>query len=82
MTTILHYELNAAPRIDQYESLAFEEVHATLFDLLPALGATILDIGAGFGRDATWFAARGDDVRRRTFGRHAHACARAAPITA
>jgi SAM-dependent methyltransferase len=62
MTTILHYEQNADRLIDQYESLAFEEVHASLLDLLPAPGSTILDIGAGSGRDAAWFAERGDDV--------------------
>lgn len=62
MTTILHYEQHVGRLVDQYESLAFEEVHASLLDLLPAPGATILDIGAGSGRDAAWFAARGDDV--------------------
>jgi SAM-dependent methyltransferase len=62
MTTILHYEQQAVPLVKQYESLAFEEVHASLLDLLPAPGSTILDIGAGSGRDAAWFAARGDDV--------------------
>jgi SAM-dependent methyltransferase len=62
MTTILHYEQHAAPLVQQYESLAFEEVHASLLELLPAPGSTILDIGAGSGRDAAWFAARGDDV--------------------
>lgn len=62
MTIIFHYEQNAGQLVDQYESLAFEKVHASLLDLLPAPGATILDIGAGSGRDAAWFAARGDDV--------------------
>jgi SAM-dependent methyltransferase len=62
MTTIPHYEQHAGTLVDQYESLAFEEVHVSLLDLLPAPGATILDIGAGSGRDAAWFAARGDDV--------------------
>jgi SAM-dependent methyltransferase len=62
MTTILHYEQNASQLVDQYESLAFADVHSSLLDLLPAPGSTILDIGAGSGRDAAWFAARGDDV--------------------
>jgi protein-L-isoaspartate O-methyltransferase len=52
MTTIFHYEQHAAPLVKQYESLAFEEVHASLLDLLPAPGSTILDIGTGSGRDA------------------------------
>ncbi|WP_332879395.1 class I SAM-dependent methyltransferase [Massilia sp. S19_KUP03_FR1] len=62
MTTILHYEQNAGQLVHQYESLAFEEVHASLLEFLPVPGATILDIGAGSGRDAAWLAARGDDV--------------------
>lgn len=62
MTTIHHYEHHADQLVSQYESLAFEDVHASLLDLLPAPGATILDIGAGFGRDAAWFAAHDYDV--------------------
>jgi protein-L-isoaspartate O-methyltransferase len=62
MKTILYYEQHAISLVRQYESLAFEEVHASLLDLLPAPGSTILDIGAGSGRDAAWFAARGDYV--------------------
>lgn len=48
--------------MDQYESLSFEDVHAGLLDLLPAPKTTILDVGAGSGRDAAWFAAHGYDV--------------------
>ena len=62
MTTILHYEQNAAELVSQYELPAFEEVNTSLLDLLPAPGSTILDIGAGSRRDAALFAARGDDV--------------------
>ncbi|RUT67608.1 SAM-dependent methyltransferase, partial [Flavobacterium cupreum] len=62
MTHIPHYEQNAQELVDRYESLSFEHVHADLLDLLPAPGATILDVGAGSGRDAAWFAARGYDV--------------------
>ena len=62
MTPIAHYEQNAAQLVTQYESLAFEDVHAALLDLLPESGATVLDVGAGSGRDAAWFAARGYDV--------------------
>lgn len=61
MTQIPHYEQHARQLVDQYESLSFEEVHSGLLDLLPASG-TILDVGAGSGRDAAWFAARGWDV--------------------
>lgn len=43
-------------------SLSFEDVQAALLDLLPAPGATILDVGAGSGRDAAWLEAHGYDV--------------------
>jgi SAM-dependent methyltransferase len=62
MTYIPQYEQNAQELVNQYESLSFEDVHAGLLDLLPAPGTTILDVGAGSGRDAAWFAASGYDV--------------------
>jgi SAM-dependent methyltransferase len=62
MAAIPYYEQHAARLVEQYESLPFQDVHANLMDLLPAPGATILDIGAGSGRDAAWFAANGYDV--------------------
>lgn len=57
MALIPHYELHASRLVEQYESLSFQEVHAGLLDLLPPPGGTVLDIGAGSGRDAAWFAA-------------------------
>ena len=60
--TISHYDQNAGQFVDQYESLTFEQVHPALSHLLPPPGATILDVGAGSGRDAAWFAAKGYDV--------------------
>jgi SAM-dependent methyltransferase len=62
MAHIPHYEQHAEKLVDQYESLSFENVHAGLLDLLPPPGATILDVGAGSGRDAAWFASHGYDV--------------------
>ncbi|MCA1248369.1 methyltransferase domain-containing protein [Massilia sp. MS-15] len=62
MQTIPHYDQNAEQLVSQYESLSFEHVHPALLDLLPPPGATILDVGAGSGRDAAWFAAKGYDV--------------------
>lgn len=62
MTPIPHYEQNAQELVNQYESLSFEDVHAGLLDLLPAPGTTVLDVGAGSGRDAAWFAEHGYDV--------------------
>jgi SAM-dependent methyltransferase len=62
MAVISHYEQHAPGLVEQYESLSFQEVHAGLLDLLPPPGATVLDVGAGSGRDAAWLAANGYDV--------------------
>ncbi len=62
MSAIPYYEQHATRLVTQYESLLFEDVHAGLITILPAPGATVLDIGAGSGRDAAWLAARGYDV--------------------
>lgn len=62
MASNLHYEQHAAKLTDQYESLTFNEVHSNLIDLLPAPGATVLDVGAGSGRDAAWLAENGYEV--------------------
>jgi len=62
MQTISQYDQNAEQFFSQYESLTFEHVHPAMLDLLPPPGATILDVGAGSGRDAAWFAAKGYDV--------------------
>jgi len=62
MMSIPHYEQHAERLVSQYESLSFQDVHAGLLDLLPAPGGTVLDVGAGSGRDAAWFAANGYDV--------------------
>jgi SAM-dependent methyltransferase len=62
MASIPYYEQHAARLVDQYESLPFQQVHTGLLDMLPQPGATVLDVGAGSGRDAAWFAANGYDV--------------------
>ncbi|WP_426111334.1 methyltransferase domain-containing protein [Massilia sp. PWRC2] len=62
MASLPHYDQHAARLVEQYESLAFEAVHDSLLDLLPPAGATILDVGAGSGRDAAWLADRGYEV--------------------
>jgi len=62
MAAIPYYEQHAARLVGQYESLSFQDVHAGLTDMLPAAGATVLDVGAGSGRDAAWFAENGYDV--------------------
>lgn len=62
MASIPYYEQHAPRLVEQYESLAFQDVHAGLLDVLPPAGGTVLDVGAGSGRDAAWFAANGYDV--------------------
>jgi SAM-dependent methyltransferase len=62
MASIPHYDQHAARLVEQYESLSFQQIHAGLIDMLPAPGATVLDVGAGSGRDAAWLAANGYDV--------------------
>ncbi|MCY3703035.1 MAG: methyltransferase domain-containing protein [Rhodospirillales bacterium] len=56
------YDSNAETVIPQYEGLTSDTVHGWLRDLLPKGSATVLDIGAGSGRDAAWLSARGYDV--------------------
>lgn len=52
----------AAELAARYERLAAREVHSWLIDLLPDRPGTVLDVGAGSGRDAAWLAAMGHDV--------------------
>lgn len=56
------YDEHAERLSAQYDAMSFETVHEAVLDLLPEPGALVLDVGAGSGRDAAWFAARGDEV--------------------
>lgn len=56
------YERHGSGLVDDYERLRFEDVHAEILDLLPKTSGRVLDIGAGSGRDAAWFADRGHEV--------------------
>lgn len=57
------YDRNATRLAEQYESATFEAVHKWLLPLLSdQKDGTVLDVGAGSGRDAAWFAARGYSV--------------------
>ena len=56
------YDANAETIAARYESVTSEAVHDWLRDLLPRKSASVLDIGAGSGRDAAWLAANGHDV--------------------
>ena len=56
------YDVGAPALVPEYERLSFEEIHASVLALLPDCDACILDVGAGTGRDAAWFAANGHNV--------------------
>lgn len=56
------YGAEAPALLREYESRRFEDAHRDVLDLIPPSRITVLDIGAGTGRDAAWFAARGDAV--------------------
>ena len=56
------YDANAGEVAARYEALASAAVHDWLHDLLPQDPGTVLDVGAGSGRDAAWLAAMGHEV--------------------
>ncbi|MDR3082329.1 MAG: class I SAM-dependent methyltransferase [Streptomyces sp.] len=52
----------AAALAEQYESVSFDEVHREVLHLFPTQPSSVLDVGAGSGRDAAALAARGHRV--------------------
>ncbi len=56
------YDRGASGLVREYERLSFEDVHPKVLDLVPESTGRVLDVGAGSGRDAAWFAARGHEV--------------------
>lgn len=56
------YAEQAAALISHYESIPFELTHRAELRLLPTGPVRVLDIGAGTGLAAAWFAERGDSV--------------------
>ncbi len=56
------YAEHAPGLLDRYERRDPEIVHAPILDLIPRGPGTALDLGAGAGRAAAYFAARGFDV--------------------
>ncbi|WP_300376384.1 bifunctional 2-polyprenyl-6-hydroxyphenol methylase/3-demethylubiquinol 3-O-methyltransferase UbiG [Henriciella sp.] len=62
-----------------YESYSFEATHGPLTDFIPRAPGRVLDIGAGTGRDAAWYAEAGfetlavepcDALRMRAMAHH------------
>ena len=58
---IKYYSTHAEKLTDQYNSVAFEKVHADWLSEIPEKGF-VLDVGAGSGRDARFLAAKGLSV--------------------
>jgi SAM-dependent methyltransferase len=56
------YGANASALASQYESVTFDQVYRDLLHLFPAQPVTVVDIGAGSGRDAAALARRGHRV--------------------
>lgn len=56
------YANDADRLIPQYESLSSAQILAPVAHLIPSKPSRILDIGAGTGRDAAWYADRGHEV--------------------
>ena len=56
------YDRDARRFFEEYEGIPFERAHARFLPLLPEGPGMVLDVGAGSGRDAAWFAARGHEV--------------------
>lgn len=56
------YTEDAAAMTVRYERLTLEQVHGDALSLFPKPPASVLDIGAGTGRDAAALAARGHKV--------------------
>lgn len=64
MTTdiVAIYDAHARGLTRRLDSVPTEVLLAALADLIPPPPVRVLDVGAGSGRDAAWFAARGDTV--------------------
>lgn len=63
MTKVLEEYARDAPQlIESFEAVASSDVYANVAHLLPAPPARFVDIGAGTGRDAAWFAELGHSV--------------------
>ena len=80
---LTYYEQHAASLADGYETLSLETAHPALLTLINEHFEdgpfAVLDVGAGTGRDASWFAANGHRIvavepsqAMQTIGRRLH----------
>lgn len=60
--SISTYDREASILAERYETVASEATFKEFLDLLPSEPGTVLDVGAGSGRDAAWFAGQGHRV--------------------
>mgnify|MGYP006422547305 CR=1 FL=1 len=56
------YDRRPSDFLTRYESVAANEIHESWLSLLPTTRLLVLDVGAGSGRDAAWFAEQGHEV--------------------
>ena len=61
-STIQYYSTNADRFYKKYKQLPFEEINSLWIQLIPSGKLRVLDVGAGSGRDAAWFAKKGHEV--------------------
>ncbi|GGU52573.1 hypothetical protein GCM10010211_16230 [Streptomyces albospinus] len=80
MASTAGYGEAAEALAEQYESVTFADVHREVLHLFPSQPSSVLDVGAGSGRDAAALAARGHRVvaaeptaELRALGRRLHA---------
>lgn len=73
------YAEAASELVGRFEAVSPADLYSAVVHLLPQSGSTVMDIGAGTGRDAAWLAARGCSVvavepvaRFREAGRSLH----------
>jgi len=60
--TVTPYHRGFREFAETYEAFGFDDVHRDAMAFIPATPGLLLDVGAGSGRDAAWFAGRGWEV--------------------
>ena len=56
------YDQRSTDFVERYECVETDEIHGNWLSLLPHTQLLVLDVGAGSGRDAAWFAEQGHEV--------------------